>query len=182
MNHQPFENWLLSEETLPVENAHLLGEHLETCTHCQELQDAWMSIATLFTAVPDMEPVPGFVDRWQIRLETDRQVDLLGRHRWQSVIMLILIGNVITGLVFLLSTQFLTTFETPTQLVLSWVYRLAAMLTFVNGLQNLFSTLFRTFTNIVPAGFWAILGAGLVGSGAIWVITMKSLSVLPRRT
>ncbi len=182
MNHQPFETWLLSDEELTPENERALDEHLETCDHCQEINNAWLGVVDLFAEMPDMAPAPGFVDRFQIRLTTERQVDLAMRHRWQSVIMLILIGNVIAALVFLLGSQFLTTFETPTQLVLSWVYRLASTLTFVKGFQNLFLTLFRTITSIVPAGFWAILGIGLAGSGAIWAITMKSLSVLPRRT
>ena len=182
MNHQPFENWILSEETLSPENAGALQDHLETCNQCRELQAVWVEVVDLFQGVPDVEPVPGFVNRWQERLAVERQVELSIRHRWQSIIMLILIGNVIAGLVVLLGSQFLTTFDTPLSLVLSGVYRLASMVTFINVVQNVFATLFRTIISVVPVGLWAVLGIGLVGAVAIWIISLTSLSVLPRRT
>lgn len=181
MNHLPFENWLLSEETLTPENELLLQDHLETCDQCRELQASWISVIDLFMDVPEVEPAPGFLSRWQGRLEIDRQIELSVRHRWQSIIMLILIGNVIAGLVVLLSTQFLTTFDTPLDFLLSGVYRLASFVTRLNALENILTTLFRTIINVVPAGWWAVLALGLVGAGATWIISLKSLSVLPRR-
>lgn len=181
MNHQPFENWLLSEDSLSPENASTLRDHLESCDHCRELQAAWTGVVGLFQDVPDFEPAPGFVNRWQARLEVERQVELSVRHRWQSIIMLILIGNVIVGLVVLLGTQFLTTFDKPLELVFSGIYRLASIVTYINAAQNVFITLYKTITSVVPAGLWALMGLGLVGSGAIWIISLKSLSVLPWR-
>jgi hypothetical protein len=181
MNHQPFETWLFSEDTLSPENEDALTTHIESCEQCQELQAAWTGVINLFDDTPQVEPAPGFVNRWQERLVEERQLDALIRHRWQSVIMLILIGNVIAGLAFLLGTEFLTTIQTPADLIMPWVYRLTSALTFVNGVQNLSLTLFRTLTSIVPLGLWIALGAGLIASGAVWLISMKTLSVLPRR-
>ena len=182
MNHQPFEAWLLSDEILSPEDALELEKHLGTCNHCAGLRAAWSGVMHLFEDVSDIEPPPDFMNRWRKNFSLDRQIELSNRHRWQSVIMLILIGNVIAALVFFLGTQFLTTFDTPTEVFLSLVYRMASYMSFANGFQNLTSTLFRALTSIIPAGMWAVLGAGLVGSGAIWVISLKSLSVLPRRT
>jgi hypothetical protein len=182
MNHQPFENWLLSEEPLSPENENALEAHLEVCNTCRELNDAWLEVVDLFQDVPDVEPMPGFVSRWQDRLAVERQMELTVRNRWQSIIVLILIGNVIAGLVFLLSTQFLTTFDTPVSLFLTGVYRLASLVSFVNAFQNIFATLFRAITSVVPVWVWAVLGAGLVGSCATWIISITSLSVLPRRS
>lgn len=182
MNHQPFENWLLSEEELSPEDVNALDAHLETCDQCRKLGEAWSGVLDLFQEVPEVEPAPSFISRWQERLEIEHKIELAMRHRWQSMIMLILIGNVITGLVFLLATQFFTTFETPLSLFMSGIYRLTSIVTFISAVQNIFFTLYRTITSVVPAGIWAILGIGLVGSGAIWVISMTSLAVLPRRT
>ena len=39
MNHQPFENWLLSEEPLPPENKRELDTHLQTCDQCRDCTD-----------------------------------------------------------------------------------------------------------------------------------------------
>lgn len=179
MNHQPFENWLLSEETLNPDEALELEAHLETCDHCRELQAAWLGVINLFQDVPELEPIPGFVNRWQDRLAIDRQVETSARYRWQSMIMLILIVNAIAGLAVLLGTQFLTTFDTPLTLLLSGVYRLASFVSLVNAIQNISFTLFRTITSVVPAGIWAVLGIGLVGSVATWIISITSFAVYP---
>jgi len=182
MNHQPFENWLLSEDPLPPENKRELDAHLQTCDQCRDLQEACFGVATLFQDVLELEPAPGFVERWSDRLAIEKRLDQSVRHRWQSIIMLILIVNVIGGLVFLLGSQFLTTFDTPMALLLSGIYRLTSMVTIVNTVQNIFITLFRTIISVVPAGLWAILGVGLIGSGAIWFISITSLYELPRRS
>lgn len=182
MNHQPYENWLLSEETLASEDAQALTEHLETCEHCRELQKAWLGVVDLFQEVPELEPAPGFVNRFQERLALEKQVETSARNRWQSMILLVLIGNVIAGLVVLLATQFLSTYQSPLAWFLSGIYRLASIVAAVNAFQNIFYTLFRNITSVVPAGIWAFLGIGLVGSVATWVISMTSLSVLNRRT
>jgi hypothetical protein len=181
MNHQPFETWLFTDETLSPENADALSAHIESCEHCQELQSALTGVFNLFDDALQVEPAPGFMNRWQDRLAEERQVDMLMRHRWQSVIMLILIGNVIAGLAFLLGTQFFATVNSPADLILPWVYRFTSSFTLFSSVQNLLVTLFRTFTSVVPVGLWAALGAGLLASGAIWIISMKTLSVIPRR-
>ncbi len=175
MNHQPFEAWLLSDEDLLPEDALALEQHLASCAQCAALQAALSGVDDLFADVSD------FMAHWQETFALDRQIELISRHRWQSVIMLILIGNIIAGLVFLFGTQFLTTFDTPIQIILSWMYRLAAYVSFINGFQNLILTLYRTLTNIVPAGIWAVLATGLTGAFLVWFVTIKSLFVLPRR-
>jgi hypothetical protein len=182
MNHQPFENWLLSEETLAPEDAQALAEHLETCDHCREFQESWLGVVDLFQEVPELEPAPGFVNRFQERLALEKQVEASARNRWQSMILLVLIGNIIAGLVVLLATQFLSTYQSPLAWFLSGVYRLASIVATVNVYQNILFTLIRNITSVVPAGIWATLAIGLVGSVATWVISLTSLSVLHRRT
>lgn len=181
MNHQPFEEWLLSEDPLSTEDKESLELHLKTCKQCSELLSAWHGVKSLFVEAPVVEPKPGFVDRWTNRLEVEKQVDRVVRHRWQSVIMLILFANVITGLVILLGTQFFTSIESPISLVLSGISRLVSTVALLNAIQNVSGLLLRTILNIVPVGVWALIGLGLIGSIVTWIISITSLSMLPRR-
>ena len=181
MNHQPFENWLLSEDPITPEDKQALDSHVSTCRECRELQDAWRGVIDLFQEVPDAEPAAGFTNRWLERLETEKQIDKVMRDRWQSVIMLILLANVVTGLVVLLGTQFLTIIDTPSSLLLSGIYRMMSTITLVNTIQNVSLTLIRTIIDVVPPGIWALLGLGLIGSIVTWIVSIKSLSILPRR-
>lgn len=182
MNHQPFEDWLFYEESLSPEENNELKTHLESCNQCRKLQDSWLGVMDLFRDVPEVDPALDFVIKWQDRLSSDRQMDLIVRNRWQSMIMLILIGNVLAGLVFLLSTQFFTSFDMSVSLILTGINRLVSIVTFFDAAQNLFLTLVRTISSVVPPVLWAILGFGLLGACVIWFVSIASLTVIKRRT
>ena len=181
MNHQPFEEWLLSEDPLSPEEKQSLEVHLKNCEHCRELKSAWHGVNTLFMDIPDVKPEAGFVDRWSKRLEIEKQLDKVVRHRWQSIILLSLFMNVITGFIILLGTQFFTTFDTPLSWVMAGMYRLISIVALVNAIQNVSIMLFRTIFEVVPVGILALIGLGLIGSIATWIVSLTSLSMLPRR-
>ena len=69
MCHQPFESWLLSAGPLMPEDERMLQEHVDACESCRELSFAWGEIESLFRETSIEEPMPGFANRWQIRLE-----------------------------------------------------------------------------------------------------------------
>jgi len=181
MNHQPFENWLLSDEPLSSENANSLQEHLEACDDCRELQDSWQGVMSLIESTAPMEPAAGFMDRWQEHLEADRQMVLLSRQRWQSWIMLILVANVASLFLFLLGAGVFSIFDSPVDIILAGVYRLTSAVMLFNTAQNILGTLMRTLISIVPIGVWAAFAAGLGASCVVWVVSMTSLSKLTRR-
>jgi predicted anti-sigma-YlaC factor YlaD len=182
MNHQPFENWLLSEEPLPEENKHVLHEHLAACEQCRGLEDAWLDVANLFTEVPDIEPAPGFVNRWQTHLETERAATRAMRQRWQSWIVLVLIANGAAVAMLLLGVQLFNTYDSVTDFVLSWVYKAASALVLVNGFQSAFLTLFRTIPGLIPTSWWVGIAVILSVSTLFWIVSMNKLTSLPRRT
>lgn len=181
MNHQPFEQLLLSEDPLTPEEKQLLDCHLDTCPQCRKLQQAWYGVNDLFQEVPDVAPIEGFTHRWLERLETEKQLEQVIRYRWQSVIILILFANVITVLIIFLGTQFFPAIESPMTLILSGIYRLLSTMALINTLQNISFTLLGSIISVVPVGIWALLGVGLIGSIATWIVSIASLSVLPRR-
>ncbi len=181
MKHQPFENWLLFDEPLNPEQAQALDDHLQVCEHCQMLQRSWQGVASLFQESPDPEPAPGFAGRWQTRLKNEQYGVVASRHRWQSWITLILIANGVSILGVLLGMTFFNTFDSLTELLLVWVYRLTSLLTVVNIFQNLLAILIRTIPGLLPPSGWAIL-AGIVSAGSLmWVLSMARLARMPGR-
>jgi hypothetical protein len=181
MNHQPFEDWLLSDEPLSSDNHQALQEHLETCEECRELQDSWQGVMSLIESTVPMEPAAGFMDRWQQRLEADRQLALLSRQRWQSWIMLILVANVASLFLFILGAGVFSVFESPVEIILAGVYRLTSVVILLNTFQDILGTLMRTLISVVPIGVWAAFAAGLGASCVVWVVSMTSLLKLTRR-
>ena len=181
MNHQPFEDWLLSEEPLPEDDERTLREHLVDCEKCRGIEDAWLDVANLFSEVPAVEPAPGFVNRWQATLEADQSAIKAMRQRWQSWIVLVLIANGAALALLLTGVQLFNTYDSFSDWVLSWVYKAATAMVVANGFRNAFFTLFRTVPQLIPTGWWIGLAVILCVSTVIWIVSMTKLSSLPRR-
>jgi len=181
MRHQPFETWLLFDDPLTPDQARALDEHLRACETCQALGHSWRSVASLFQASPDLEPAPGFANRWKARLVQEDQGVLTARYRWQSWITLILIANGVSLLGMLLGMTFFDTFDSLTEILLVLVYRLTSLLTVINIFQNLLAILIRTIPGLLSPSGWAIL-ALIVSSGSLlWVLSMARLARMPGR-
>ena len=182
MNHQPFENWLLSEEPLPEDDERALREHLADCDRCNGIEDAWLDVVSLFAEVPEVEPAPGFVNRWQANLEAERAAAKAMRQRWQSWIVLVLIANGAALALILTGVQLFRTYTSLSDFVLSWVYRAATLMVVANGFQNAFMTLIRTIPGLIPTAWWIGIALTLSVSTLLWIVSMAKLTSLPRRT
>jgi hypothetical protein len=182
MNHQPFENWLFSEDPLSEEDERTLQDHLIDCDQCNSLEESWMEVASLFSEVPAVEPMPGFINRWQANLEADRAAIKAMQQRWQSWIVLVLIANGAALAFLLMGVQLFRTYDSFTDLALSWVYRAATAMVVANGFQNAFQTLFRTIPALIPTGWWIGIAIALSVSTLLWIVSMAKLTSLPRRT
>ncbi|MCS7010439.1 MAG: hypothetical protein N2049_05470 [Anaerolineales bacterium] len=92
MNHQPFEDWLLEETPLSLQQRQALETHLHVCPSCRALAE--VNRALRITHLVD--PPPGFVHRFQIRLAAERRAyrrrSLLGWLLLTLSVMLILLG------------------------------------------------------------------------------------------
>ncbi len=182
MNHQPFENWLLSEDPLPEDDERALLDHLVNCDQCNELEASWLDVANLFVNIPDVPPAPGFVNRWQATLEADQAAIKVMRQRWQSWILLVLIANGAALTLLLMGVQLFRTYDFVTDWVLSWVYKAATAMVLANGFQNAFITLIRTVPQVIPTGWWIGIAITLSISTIVWIFSMNKLTSLPRRT
>ncbi len=72
MGHQPFELWLLEENSLTVSQKHELAAHLSTCPECQKLHISLAAATGLVATAPLVSPSPGFTDRWRVTLAQRR--------------------------------------------------------------------------------------------------------------
>jgi len=182
MNHQPFENWLFSEEPLTADDERELRDHLMDCDQCSGLENAWLDVANMFAEVPEIEPAPGFINRWQAALEADRTADKAIRQRWQSLIFLVVIANCAAVALALMGVQLFNTYGSVTEWVMSWIYKAATAMVLLNGFGNAFVTISRTVPQLIPNGWWAAIAVTLGFSTIVWFVSMMKLSSLPRRT
>jgi hypothetical protein len=72
MNHQPFEEYLLSKEPLNQEQEADLRQHLQQCPACANLSCAWQEVELELKQTAQAAPARGFGERWQARLAEKR--------------------------------------------------------------------------------------------------------------
>jgi hypothetical protein len=134
MNHQPYKNWLLSEETLTPEQTRSLQAHLSTCQTCRQVQSSWMDVQRLFETAPQVAPADGFAGRWKVRLAAEKRK----KQRRNAWIFFGVTASIALLLLALLCMQALQAFQSPAQLYLFWIYRLASVMTVVETVEGIF--------------------------------------------
>jgi predicted anti-sigma-YlaC factor YlaD len=176
MNHQPFETWLLAEETLPPEQSRALREHLQTCEACQGLERSWSDVAQIFQKPQLAAPVPGFTERWQARLAAERR-KRQQRNAWG---MLAITGSIALGLLILLGAQSLALFQSPEQLVMYLVYRLVSLYFLAQSSFSNLPEVLRPLIGVLPLAF-VPFALGLISIlGVLWIVAYQKIMAVWR--
>jgi hypothetical protein len=169
MSHQPFENWLLSEEKLDEEQEKALQTHLDECQQCQLISHSWSQVENLITTCPAPEPDPGFSLRWQQRLAFDQQ-KRQERRMWflaiglATLAMLIFLGLALVSL-------FSTSFSYEVSQIFANFARTAAR---ISHFWDVILSVIKSYPLILP--LLVILGmGGLSASITLMVTWLRSL-------
>ena len=176
LNHQPFEEWLVSLETLNPDEAQQLQDHLQSCQACRLLSVALRDVDRELHSAPVLTPAPGFVTRWQARLKAER----LQLHRRQTFIVMFLSIGGAMFLVALLGLVLFPVLRSPWPVLLAFLYELTSTFTFASVIGEALITVLRAVFEVIPATQWAAIWVALAGLGALWVVAMHRMTI-PRR-
>ena len=94
MNHQPFDTWIFSDESLNPEQQTQLATHLSECEQCRTRSDTLSAIDSMFESSSSPDPSPGFTQRWHSRLLIYRQKRQRNR-LWVFALSLLGVGSLI---------------------------------------------------------------------------------------
>lgn len=103
MEHQPFENWILSGDVLtPTQSSELEG-HLAVCSHCASIKEGISRVEVLFRSATFESPSPGFTSRFKLmaaqREEEARRLQSYFFLGWTLIVTVIVSLAYITSLV-----------------------------------------------------------------------------------
>ncbi len=175
MNHQPFKDWLLSEEPLTQEQSLTMQEHLRECTLCQGKQAAWVEVENLFHKSPQAAPAPGFTTRWQEHLAAAN----LRQQRRQAWKVFAIIAGAAAILMFVLGIQVVEILRTPQQLTLVWISRLASLLSYAGEVEDFFASVTRALPDIPLIGL--IFSSGFASLlGVLWLVAYQKITSVRR--
>lgn len=176
MNHQPYEDWLLSDEPLLPEQSRDLQTHLRMCDSCQQLFESWSEVQNLFNVAPSVQPKAGFSTRWLIRLEEEERKT----KQRQSWMMLILTGGVALFILLLISINVFTSIDQPIQLLFLGTSKLTEILSALNAINEILSAFVELVSILIPPMWWIVIVAGISLLGLLWLYSLKQL-MQPRR-
>ncbi len=136
MNHQPFRDWLLSEEDLSAEQTQTLREHLATCEDCALIKSSGKEVAVLFQSISKVGPAAGFTQRWQLHL-AEYQSSHQRRQGWFSIIATAFIAAL---LLILLASQLWSLIRNPSPYIAAWLNQVVGLISNYYILQTFIKT------------------------------------------
>jgi hypothetical protein len=171
MSHQPFENWLFSDEPIEPEQSKALKSHLEQCKQCNQLSIALGRVTESISTSSTPLPNPGFTARWYQRLSEYRQKQQ-ERRIWLAILGLLTLASLILlGLFFINLTNFNFSFG-----VGQFVANISLIAVRIKRLLHIVRSITNAFPAIVPIMF--IFGVGSLS--AIFALMVTWFSTIIR--
>ena len=167
MSHQPFENWLFSDETIEPEDSTALDAHLKQCEQCRELSTTLDWVYETISTVKTPEPNPGFTQRWHQNLAIYREKQQ-ERRIWFLILGLFTLACLILLGLFFINLSNFNGFYILGQFVAN-VSMIAARL---NNLYKLARSIIRSFPILIPVTL--TFGVGLLSVSIALMITWFS--------
>jgi len=172
MNHQPFRDWLLSDEQLSTDQTQALQEHLQSCEACSQLQSAWSEVESVLHQSPQVSPLPDFTNRWQEHLAEYQHVTQK-RRVWLS--FAITVGGVISLLV-LLASQVWSFMQSPSQYLAVWFNSLLSLVSIYYALVDQFQSGNPYLPVYTLVGMFFLVGL-ISFMSVLWLATYKKISM-----
>ena len=181
MNHQPYEDWLLSEPThleeqlTSIEYSEL-QTHLQECSSCRLLSFALMQADDELRAAPMLSPEPGFTHRWLEKLEINRAQ----AHKNQTIF--VLLAAVVAALILLGSFTYTMWpwISNPNVILWKYLYHFTKRYSYFNVFQNIVGVLLNTTTSLIPMSWWIFMTGLICELGVLWIVFYRLIST-PRR-
>jgi hypothetical protein len=168
MNHQPFENWLLDDQPLSLEEKRELTLHVRDCEHCKSLAETGLALRSTRMR----SPAPGFTARFQERLEAQRIAQR--RRNFWGVILFTLAG---LGAIALLVAPLLARIaDTPAEWISLLVGLIIFVLSSIQALVEVGFVLLRVAPGFIPPYLWLIPASGVAGLSLLWAVSIWRLT------
>jgi hypothetical protein len=172
MNHQPFEEWLLTEKLISPKERLDLDAHLRNCSYCSALAETGKALRS----VKKVSPAMGFNARFQARLATQRTAELR-RKRWGAI--LFTFGGLVM-LLWIIGPYLASFLAAPATWIAALIEWSVFMITTAQAVGQAGSVLLRMLPGFLsPFAFMVILSA-FAGVALLWSVSIWRFVRVPR--
>ena len=172
MKHQPFEEWLLNETPLTMEQKRELDLHVRSCAYCSALMETGVALHS----VKIFAPADGFTARFQTRL-AERKLADHRRRVWGAI--LFLIGG-LSFLLWLAAPSLYAFLSSPATWIAGLVEWGIFLVTTFQAMTQAGEVLMHVVPGFVPPFAWLIVVSALAGTGLLWAVSIWRLTRVPQ--
>ena len=172
MNHQPFEEWLLSEEPITSEQKRKLDLHLRSCEYCSVLAETGKVLHSVVMA----SPAAGFTARFQARLVEHKIADRR-RKLWGAGFFLI--GG-ISLLLWFAGPSILSFLSSPENWIATLVEWGIFLITTLQALTQAGEVFLHVIPGFMPPFAWMIIISGFAGISLLWSVSIWRFVRVPQ--
>lgn len=173
MSHQPFEAWILDNDTLPPADRRALQEHVAECAQCRKLQTRWQAVRMELRARPMAAPAPGFTQRWKAGL-AERRAREQRKQAWK------IFGLLVAGALFvsLLMGVYAMATSTPADWLTALVRSFSSSRDLIHlGIESVQAWLASTPLALNIA-LWIYLTVALCLLSLVWVLILWRTTIV----
>ncbi|MFC2064073.1 hypothetical protein ACFLXB_03140 [Chloroflexota bacterium] len=168
MNHQPFEDWLIENQSLTSQQSKDLGEHLNKCSYCSAL----VQVDQVFQTSKMASPPQGFVDRFRVKLVEEQKL----RHK-RLIWGMGSLGIIAVLLVVLFGYQYLSNWTiSPTDVLVNFVTWITGFSATIRAYGSVGMVLINMIYGIIPLPLWLSFFFGGFLLVLAWATTLWKLS------
>jgi hypothetical protein len=172
MDHQPFETWILEDQSLTLEQKRKMDAHLRTCSSCLALTEVNLALKS----VKMTSPAAGFTDRFKLRLETKKQ-DLRQRNIWGFIVLTF---SVIGILIWISWPVIQDLFRSPFNYLASWISSMVVFWASLQAIVRAGIVLLKVVPGFVPTYIWTVILFAAGGVSLAWIVSLMKLTKGPQ--
>jgi hypothetical protein len=168
MDHRPFEEWLLEDQTLTIDQKRQLDAHLRKCTSCAALAEVNLALNSTRLAAP----AEGFADRFQVRLAARKQ-SLRRRNFWGFTLLTLSALGLMSWMAWPVLKDMA---QSPVNFLVSWMTELVSFVASLEAIFRAGMVLFKVVPGFVPSYIWAVILFAAGGWSMVWVVSLMKFT------
>ncbi|HTP01475.1 MAG TPA: hypothetical protein VMJ64_08885 [Anaerolineales bacterium] len=172
MNHRPFEDWLLDDRQLTAQQQRELQAHVRTCTSCTAIAESNLALHS----TRRVGPRPGFVDRYQVRLEMRRR-----QQRWRQIIgtLVLVLGGL--GLLYWFSAPFVQDMLlSPASWITAGIGYFVFIMTSIQVMGEATGIILHVLPGLISPAGWLGMTLAISALAFLWTVSIRRVARAPQ--
>ncbi len=176
MKHQPYEDWVFSQEDLDLDQRKELQVHLKLCERCNFLASTLADAEKNLFSEAMISPESGFTSRWRTRLEKRKQ----GSFKRQTSLLfgVLSIGAAILSIPVVLYV--ITNVLSPGDIFTDFLQNFVDWFAVISFTSDVTAGVIDGMTDAIPLGWWLTFAFVLLGLCSLWIVMLLRIQPKPQ--